>query len=285
MKTIVAQLGGGIGNQMFQYTFARTLAKLNNADLKIEAITYFKDYGAAFPSSLIWENFNIFVERIGPKYLKKFNNSSFWQKIGLEPKWHILEELNFDKFQKDAIRIYDQNIFIKAGFWQNERYFNSISDIIRNDFSFINTYLDKYQEDIIKKNSVAIHVRRGDYLSAEYAGRYIDLTSTNYYDNALSYIKANVENPFFFIFSDDLDWCKQKFSSAGNVVYIENTEGAAHELFLMSLCKNQIIANSTYGWWGAWLNKNENKIVVCPTKWFANNWEDGHYTLDGWINF
>lgn len=280
---ICLKLMGGLGNQMFQYAFARHLAIINNANLQIEAITYFKDYGADYPSELIWETFNVIGERIDPCDLKKLFNNTMLQKLCLKTKWYHINEIHFDKFQEDVLRNYNKNLFIKAGFWQNERYFIAISDIIKKDYTFKKNYSDIFQDTIIKNNSVAIHLRRGDYLSEYYSGRYHDLTSSYYYIEAIKYMSDKIKDPYFYIFSDDLKWCKQQFSNIKNIVFIENTEGAAHELYLISLCKHQIIANSTFGWWGAWLNNNEKKIVICPKKWFVNDWEDSHYSLSGWI--
>jgi len=120
-------------------------------------------------------------------------------------------------------------------------------------------------ESMKNRNTVSIHVRRGDYIEHPTLGGVCNL---KYYLNSIKYIKANVQDPFFIIFSNDIAWCKDSLD-LDNSVYVDWNTGTSSfkDMQLMSLCKNNIIANSSFSWWGAWLNDNNNKIIVCPNKW------------------
>lgn len=134
----------------------------------------------------------------------------------------------------------------------------------------------KILEKITQTNSVSIHVRRGDYYNNESAFKiHGNITTKKYYENALEFIKEKVKNPVFFVFSDEFEWVKKNlyfFSNYGEVHIIDWNKGfdSYIDLQLMSNCKHNIIANSSFSWWAAWLNKNKNKIVISPKKWVNN---------------
>jgi len=128
----------------------------------------------------------------------------------------------------------------------------------------------KIKLKIENTNSVSIHVRRGDYLNSI---EFKDICTINYYGNAIKYIENKVKNPVFFIFSNDIEWCKKNLKIVGDSYYItwnNKKENNFRDMQLMSLCKNNIIANSSFSWWAALLNTNENKIVIAPKKWTNN---------------
>jgi hypothetical protein len=158
------------------------------------------------------------------------------------------------------------------GYWQAPKYFESIESELRSTFRFkrpLEGEAAQIAEDIKKNNAVSLHVRRSDYVTPKYQSTY-GTTGLPYYDAAVKYIADHVKDPKFYIFSDDIAWCKENLKLAFPVEYMErSSEGfkASAHLELMSLCKHNIIANSTFSWWGAWLNANPDKIVVTPKQW------------------
>jgi len=147
--------------------------------------------------------------------------------------------------------------------------------IIRNDFTLKNKP-DKLNNEISKimqdTNSVSIHIRRGDYIANPITFQYHGLCSMEYYKKAIQYINENINRPIFFFFSDEIDWVKDNLKIPKDCYFIDHNkmENDYLDLWLMSQCKHNIIANSSFSWWGAWLNTNKEKIVIAPKKWFNN---------------
>lgn len=168
------------------------------------------------------------------------------------------------------------------GYWQSERYFSSEADQIRDDFRFIQQ-VSGINSNLIKKikavNSISLHVRRGDYVSNKNALTVHGLCSIEYYQSAMRYIRERVEDPSVFIFSDDIDWVRDNIDFEDEHCFVGNNvhENSFFDMQLMSLCKHNIIANSSFSWWGAWLNGSPDKIVVSPKNWFKTN---GYDTTD-----
>ena len=178
---------------------------------------------------------------------------------------------------------YFENIFAKkgltilSGYWQNQRYFIEEKSEILNIFQFVpfdNSKNSLQNLQIIKNieetNSVSIHIRRGDYVANPLYDGVVPLV---YYKNAVDFIKSKVQNPHFFIFSDDLVWCKNNLDLPANSIFVDFNSGknSFRDMQLMSLCKHNIITNSSFSWWGAWLNQNKEKIVIRPKNWVSEN--------------
>lgn len=163
-----------------------------------------------------------------------------------------------------------------AGYWQSEKYFQSHISTVRGDFTFAQPLQGK-NADIAKNISevcaVSLHVRRGDYVANPKTNATHGLCSVAYYQTAIQYICARLRSPAFFIFSDDIPWVKENLTIEAPCRYIEHNAGANsfNDMRLMSLCAHHIIANSSFSWWGAWLNSSPTKIVVAPQKWFATS--------------
>ena len=136
-------------------------------------------------------------------------------------------------------------------------------------------------ENIKTTNSVSLHVRRGDYLNLKNIG----VLDVDYYKQAVAYIRKNVEKPTFYIFSDDLDWCKKSLGFLDDCIYVDRTETEIDDLKLMSCCQHNIIANSSFSWWGAWLNKNPKKTVIAPKSWLLNDPDSSNVILSDWVKF
>jgi hypothetical protein len=276
-------LRGGLGNQMFQYAFAVHLAKKNNTSIIIDTV-YLQDRTPR--RDFTYRNYDLDIFKLTPCFSRLSRIASkvpipiLW--LGMDVAMNKIENLvgtkkllheKNKKFDNSVIATAYKNVCI-IGYWQSEKYFKENSDEVRKAFQF-KTLLDgeaiQVGEKIQTKNSVALHVRRGDYITKKVI-KDMGETSISYYQDAIKYIAQHVNNPEFFIFSDDIEWCREHINLSFPTTYIEPSLAgpkASHHLQLMSLCKHNIIANSSFSWWGAWLNKNPHKIVIAPKKWYA----------------
>jgi len=173
------------------------------------------------------------------------------------------------------------------GGWHSEKYFISESTKIKNNFLFNSKMFDEaisiILSDIKLKNSVSIHIRRGDFLNKNNINLFGNICDLNYFNNTIKEIESNVDNPHYYIFSNDMQWVKQNLFLK-NVTYIEgnNKYRSWMDMLLMSKCKHNIISNSSFSWWGAWLNQNPNKIVICPNKFSTKDINTDVYP-DSWL--
>ena len=181
------------------------------------------------------------------------------------------KSFSFDK------RVFDLNgnIYLD-GYWQTEKYFKEIEEIIRKEFTVKNELADKNKEiaeEIKKTNSVSLHIRRADYITDKRTNSHHGTCGSAYYEQAVAIIAEKVKTPHFFVFSDDMDWAKKSIILDFPTVYVDHNNAVTNyeDLRLMHLCKHNIIANSSFSWWGAWLNNNPQKIVVVPKRWFVTD--------------
>jgi len=281
---IIVRFIGGLGNQMFQYAFYRRLKeqyKLVKAD-----ITGFKKY-TLHNGYELERVFNIKadfatideIESVMELYKKNILDRLKRKVFGIR-KTHITES----RYKEDYLK--KGNLYLD-GYWQGEKYFITCEKIVRNDFQFRSDLSDKNRamiSNIATTNSISVHVRRGDYLNLP---MYFKCDS-NYYKRAVDIIKERATNPYYFIFSDDISWVKCNIDFGKQAFYVDynNSASSFEDMRLMSFCKHNIIANSSFSWWGAWLNQNTNKIVIAPKIWFNDekkNSETKDLIPDGWI--
>ena len=188
-------------------------------------------------------------------------------------KMTIEDERRGDVFDPGAANAGPKTLLY--GRWGSERYFADGMGEVRAAFRFKHPLAGEaatLAEKIRSCDSVSLHVRRGDYLLPKYAKEY-GATDLSYYDRALNRVAERVPNPTVFVFSDDIAWCRDNIKPSFKTVYVDDASRgpkAAFHLELMSLCRNNIITNSSFSWWGAWLNRNQGKIVVAPRRWYAN---------------
>ena len=173
------------------------------------------------------------------------------------------------------------------GYWQSEKYFIEFAENIREDFTFKLPFSDQnaeIAEQISQVTSISLHVRRGDYVTNP-KNVFIGVCSPEYYQNAIKHIKNTVAKPVFFVFSDDIDWVKNNLALDKAAIFVNHNKGSEsyNDMRLMSLCKHHIIANSSFSWWGAWLNPNPNKIVIAPKQWFAGRQDDRDLVPTNWL--
>jgi len=268
---IVAKIIGGLGNQMFQYSMARRAAYVNNTDLKLDISAY----GNYKLREYKLNNFDINGDIATESDIRKFKGECNEKLVRIRNFLNVKIRRSYIKeqyyqFDKSILNI-PKNAYVE-GYWQSEKYFKDIGEIIRNDFKLKNKPALKNQElldKIINCNSISIHIRRGDYVSNPSANKYHGILPLSYYKEAIGHIMGRVNDPIFFIFSDDIGWAKEHIKLNDPVAFISNGEKRDFEdLWLMSQCKHHVIANSSFSWWGAWLSNNPNKIVYAPMKWF-----------------
>lgn len=275
---------GGVGNQMFQYALGKNLSFLKNVDVKFDITWFDKFEKDTVPRYYSLQEFNI-TEKIATK--KEIGKMEKYKKInGRRNFLHNFFIANDSIYVRERSTNFDKRILeVKDntylyGYWQSEKYFKNVRDIVRKEFVLKNKPSNNFKESIklineFDNNSVSIHIRRGDY-TLNKIKKTIGLCPLDYYYKAIKFIKKNIKNPMFFIFTDDVEWVKKnlrindsiKFISRSKVISTESKNKDYEELILMSRCKNNIIANSSFGWWGAWLNNNPNKIVITPKQWF-----------------
>ncbi len=274
---IVVNIIGGLGNQMFQYAFAYTLSKKNKTQLKLD-ISGFESYDLRqYLLDLFCINGEIATyEEINQlKYKKESLFAKFFRKLTRQPKpfsnaYYKESAFQLDKPLTDRI----ENVYFE-GYWQSEKYFQSYRNDLLKFFTLRNPIHAKskqYQKKILASRSVSLHIRRGDYVSNAHTNSVHGTCKLSYYQKAISYLEDRVKKPHFFIFSDDLTWAKQNldFIKYGTFIELEQNIPDHEEMYLMSQCQHNIIANSSFSWWGAWLNQNEDKNVVAPLRWFTD---------------
>lgn len=257
---------GGLGNQMFQYAFYRSLQLSGNeACLDISSFVSY-DFHNGYELERV---FGLCPVMASENQLSKFKNNILLKILNKANIYsRIIKQKNLG-FDGRYLQLKGNKYF--EGYWQSEKYFKNIEAQIRTDFTF--PKLDEKNQiianDIIKTNSISIHIRMGDYVNHPLHG---GICTLDYYKNAIKIINENIDNPKFYIFSNDIAWCKENLKLE-NVVYVLGNDGDSSykDMQLMSLCKHNIIANSSFSWWGAWLNNNPSKVVVAPNKWLNDN--------------
>jgi hypothetical protein len=239
MKTYV-EIKGGLGNMLFQIATGISYSLEYNTELFVDTNNYHGSH----------------------HNIKKYLNNIF-SGIKFENSQHI-QTFYENGFEYNKIPKYSSNLKLN-GFFQSEKYFVKYRNEIIKTFMNEDYYSDKcknYLNKFDEKNIVSIHVRRGDYVKLQ---NFHTLLNLDYYKNAISHFN---QNDLFLIFSDDIEWCKENFSFLNNKFFIDDLDDY-ESLYIMSKCKNHIIANSTFSWWGAWLNIDGTKKIICPKNWFG----------------
>ena len=262
---VIVKLTGGIGNQMFEYTFGEQLRYLGY-DVKYD-ISELQEYKVHAGYEL--ENvFNLRLNYARDYELKKYK-LTLWnrllRKLNAHNSWIVQQDFSYNM---KYLQLNRKETLYLDGYWQSEKYFKNIVDKVRQKFIFpeLDIKNKEYLNTIQNANSVSIHVRRGDYVNHPLHGGICDLA---YYQRAIEYIKQKVNNPLFVIFSNDIEWCKSNLQLENSLYIADNSgDNSYKDMQLMSYCQHNIIANSSFSWWGAWLNNHEQKLVIAPSKWF-----------------
>lgn len=279
----IVKFNGGLGNQMFQYAFACALADKFNVDILFD-FSYFEEVKRDNAvTSRVFELgvFNLDCKTVTQNDLqdikKPDSNSKF--KNTLAKRLPKLCGINYLREKRNYV--FDKNMFNSSdyiyydGYFQNEKYFKHIRAKLVKDFS-LKEPLDAENAEVLEQikatNSVSIHIRRGDYVSLDYVNKIHGVCSLDYYKEAIEYISKRVEKPHFFLFSDDIEWVKANLKIDYPYTVVDFNQKKSHfDLELMKNCKHNIVANSSFSWWGAWLNENPDKTVIAPKNWVTSN--------------
>lgn len=280
--TIIVKILGGMGNQMFQYAAAKNLALKLGTELLLD-IESLKRHGER-PFDL--GHFSITDKIANPNDFSKLGYSVFSYpliKIKKHPNYYLEKEFTYNENLKNiSLPVY------LDGYFQSEKYFKEFETEIRKLLSF---KLAANQNELIftqkmqSSTPVSLHVRRGDYVTNPKATAQMGILDLYYYQNAMEILESKIANITYFIFSDDVEWVKSNLKVSRPVIYVtgNNGENAFRDMRLMSQCHHHIIANSSFSWWGAWLNPNQEKVIVAPRKWFQQAISDQDLVPSHWL--
>lgn len=260
-------IDGGLGNQMFQYAFLLALKrKGHKVNLFLSNNNW--EHKAGFELSRVFG-----IKKTKSLWELLYHNLPIpFRKLFLLTH-KTYKDINF-RYQQDALTVSGYRYYY--GTWQSELYFTDIKSMIQNTYSFNLNMLNKETNRVLQilhtqeYVTISVHVRRGDYQSPAFINGFGDCCTVEYYEHAISYMKAHVKSRILFVFfSDDIQWAKQNIK-VDNAVYVNHNHGkdSWQDMYLMSQCTNNIIANSSFSWWGAWLNANPHKIVIAPRHWW-----------------
>ena len=270
----VFQFMGGLGNQMFQYAAARALSIKRGIPFKID----FDDPYKFVKRELNLAAFNLKVDIASKRELNKCKpkrrfKKRLWMLLGKDPAFRLYREKGDYTFYPDFFSCPD-GAYI-SGFWQTEKYFLDIEDIIRSDFQFVRQASGKNEEWlklIHTGTAISVHVRRGDVITVAKTNQLYGTITPEYYQKAIDSMATSFKDCVFFFFSDDIEWVKENIKTTFPAYYVDANDDAHNyeDLRLMSSCKHHIIANSSFSWWGAWLNPDKQKKVIGPAKWMSS---------------
>lgn len=270
----------GLGNQMFQYAFYLALKHRGMPRVRIihrndPALYHWgyelkKVFGIRERSAYAW-------------FLGHFRGGLPWRTLFCSHS--VVTERHIYHFDEDMLDVSRRRVLFD-GYWQAYRYLEGIGDEVRKAFTFdakkLNESTRRTAGMIRSCNAVSVHVRRGDY-TTDCRMFFGDICTEDYYNRALASMRESVENPRFFVFSDDKEWAREHFQGPEFCV-VEGNDGAEswQDMYLMSLCRHNIIANSSFSWWGAWLNGNAGKKVIAPKGW-RNDSDADEFIPQDWL--
>jgi len=276
----IVRLKGGLGNQMFQYSYALLLKKSTGEKVYLD----FSSYKALEADNIRVPRivkFNISLAAASSEDISQIcklkhnrNSQTFLYRVGI-----FIERIINSKYFIEPNRSYITpssiiNYLYFDGYWQSWKYVDEVVDILEEEFvpkQELSNSTACSIDAIKNENAVFVGVRRGDY--CEERSHYGSFES-GYYERAMSYIDSKINSPVYYIFSNDIEWCKKYINWGNHNIIFRETQSQIddfEELMIMKACKHAIIVNSTFYWWGAKLIANKDKIVCCPTKWFFDN--------------
>lgn len=276
-RVIITRIVGGLGNQMFQYAVGRALSIETDQTLKLD-LTEMERYAV---HAFQLEQFDIIYEAAERREIPYPPRKGLFGRLVTKIKNRARIPQLFEKTQS-----FDPNVMNwrgpahLSGYWQSEKYFARHADVIRQDFSLNQSYSHQRQNVFSMIRSVeapiSVHVRRGDYVTNQRANAIHGTCEPSWYEKAMAMMAVKTPSPTFFIFSDDPEWARANLPRFDGAVFVEpQADGRdAEDMHLMAACHSHIIANSTFSWWGAWLNPRQEKHVIAPAQWFRSSERD-----------
>lgn len=283
---IKVRLQGGLGNQMFQYAAARALS----LDLKQESLILDTNY---YVISKKKKSLTLNNCTLSPSATFKDckDNPFYYLASGMSRLW---PKFTYALYLKFGIAFWNTSLYKELpknkenlylfGYWQSDRYFNKYKDLIIRELK-MKTLPSKKNLDLIHKmgeeNSCCIHIRRGDYVKLNWV-----MCDNAYYQKGMEIVATKVENPKFYIFSDDIEWVKKEIKFTEPVTYIDWKNEDFRELELMYSCKHFVMSNSSFSWWAQYISNTKDSVIIAPKQWFSD-YEEGNKDLkiylDNWV--
>jgi hypothetical protein len=272
---IIAKLMGGLGNQMFQYAAARRLAQRTGAELTLDTSFFPGQAKRQFRLDGLRIRGRPATEREIARFFPRGRMARLRRTLGCtlrgRPIPRVVHEPHFH-FDPTVLAARDETYL--DGYWQSEKYFCDIAAQLREEFAPVrasSAEAAQFDAEIARTEAVSIHVRRGDYVQEAHIAEVHGACPPSYYAEAATYLASRLRAPHFFVFSDDLAWCREHLDLHYPVTFVALREADSdlEELRLMSRCRHHIIANSSFSWWAAWQNPRPDKEVLAPRRWFA----------------
>lgn len=294
---IVVRIYEGLGNQMFEYAYAYALSKSAERknikvylDMRDKDVTVYDKKRIGRPLGI--QQFSISLPIANNKILKHWNfmvketfiykainymqNHKLW-------KYQVVREEEFN-YSKNNLKIRDYSYLV--GWFQHYQYFEKYRDDLLKEFTLKRKWLIPVQlQQIMNEHQVvSVHIRKGDYVTNSHARKVMCVCKNDYYIRGINYLKSRLSNLYLFIFTNDEGWVKENLEFDIPYAVISNHYNLSdiQEMMLMSLCNHNIIANSTFSWWGAWMNTHKDKIVIAPKKWFVDGKRE-NIAMKGWV--
>jgi hypothetical protein len=290
---IISHIIGGLGNQMFQYALGRSRSLALGIPLRLH-VSDFAGYGLhqGFQLEDVFDcDIQLASEQdvralLGWRKYRLCRRVLMHRSAGALRGARFVAEPHFDYWPGILETAGDCYL---AGHWQSEKYFRDIEKVLRSDFTFrapLTGQNIEWASRISNSAAVSLHVRRGDYAANAKTLAVHGLCTLDYYHSAVDFIAAHVKFPEFFIFSDDIPWVRKNLRLAFPCHYVEYNRGPASyfDMRLMSLCRHHIMANSSFSWWGAWLNPRPDKIAIAPRRWFASDRDVKDLIPEKWVS-
>ncbi|WP_290697518.1 alpha-1,2-fucosyltransferase [Amphritea sp.] len=285
---VIVRLIGGLGNQLFQYAYALSLLE-QGYDVKLD-VSEFDTYTLHGGYSL-----QEYIERLELATVEEVVETSrvgllstLLRKLQGKKSKRVIKESNFS-YDEKMLTPNDNHYLV--GYFQSEQYFKNIRSKLLNNLSLehkLSVYSESVGSAISSSSvSVSVHIRRGDYVSDKTASITHGVCTLDYYYAALKFVEDRYSEADFYVFSDDIQWVKENLRiKRAQYISSEEKRFAGEDIYLMSQCDHNIVANSSFSWWGAWLNDNERKVVIAPKQWYADSYmQELSKTLvpDSWI--
>ena len=270
---VIAVLAGGLGNQLFQYAFGLRLARQLQTELRLER-HLLESRTLARLRHFTPRQYELDTFAMPQRAASRYDLVRFLS-IALLPGQRavLLRDADPDALKNLADQTQDA---LCLGYWQSEDYFKPAADVLRQQLVFrqrpSHSTLTVGEAIRSCRNATFVHVRRGDYVVNPIANQHHGVCGIDYYHRSIEYLRERVADPRFFVFSDDLPWVKRQLGDVlGPATYVDGNTGpdSWQDMYLMQRCRHAIVANSSFSWWGAWLNPEPNRIVVAPRRWFA----------------
>lgn len=284
-KAYITALTGGLGNQMFQYAVGRALSERHGAPLLLDTRGLKHDPLRSYALSHFRITAQLATDTQMPRELGRIG-----RRLHRLPRWLTGQTRLVEKSYTFDPAILNLGAPVHlAGNWQSERYFSDQRDLIRAEFQLGDALTADRQgiaDQLKERPAVSVHVRRGDYASNPATNAYHGTCEPEWYVACQQVMEQRLDRPHYMVFSDDPEWARANLPSFMSATFVEpSTDGRdEQDMHLMALCHHHIIANSSFSWWGAWLNPRADKIVLAPQQWFRSGKHDTRDLLpESWV--